>query len=121
MTIKWYKNLKRDASGIENKSGVYIFSTKQESDDRFAVDYVGKSENLKDRISYHLSDSEENSKLRNHLKKGYVTKISYAYVDKKYIGGLELYLYNRFEPPCNEIAPPADAEIECNIPDVRKR
>ena len=119
--LKWYKIEDENFEFVDNKPGVYIISTKQMFENMDAVDYVGQSIKLQDRIVEHFSNSEENIDLRNHIKKGYIINVYFSYIEKKYLDGVELYLYNHFDPPFNKNTPPSDEPVKCPVPiDLRK-
>ena len=118
--VKWNEIKIQNIDVIKNKPGIYIFSTKQKIDNKYAVNYIGQSVNLQDRIINHFSDSEENKDLKRHIGKGYLMKISYTYIDEEYLDGVELFLYNYYKPTFNKQSPPGDKQISCNLPNVRK-
>lgn len=52
---------------VMKKPGNYIILVKQQND-RYRPVYVGKAENLEERLFQHLSDKELNKCLLNHAK-----------------------------------------------------
>lgn len=117
--LLWYERKRSGIDNIPNKSGVYIIATKQKIDNRYAVNYVGQSITLKDRINEHFSENETNEELKKHLAKEYTTNIYFARVGNEKLNGIEKYLYQALEPKQNINDPPGESVIECNIPDVR--
>lgn len=117
--MEWYKVTDRNFSVIPEKSGVYIISTLQKVDNKYAVNYVGQSKNLHERIVKHFSPSEENEQLKKHLAMRYGTKVNWAYVDESQLDGVEHFLCRCFKNLFNKNTPPGEKNIECNLPDVR--
>lgn len=120
MKLEWKFAKGNSFENVPNKAGVYIISTKQ-TDDTFIVKYVGKASDLKSRADQHWSENEENKELKHHIAQGYYTKFSYAQVGvEEDRSGIELYLYNLYNPKYNKNSPSAKKEIEVNTPIVRK-
>lgn len=124
--LEWKKkeNLAKhfDFNGVSEKAGVYIISTKQKSDNKYEVKYIGQAQNLKSRGTYHFSDNETNKQLKQHIANNYYMKFSYAEVSvQQDRDGIELFLFNKFEPIYNNNTPPASIESPCSLPDVRKK
>ena len=116
MRLDWYKlePYRKYVEKAPDANGVYALCTLQDNN-KYKVRYVGQG-NLADRLKYHLSDQEENESLKAHIAKGYTMKAVYARVSKKSERyGIELFLYNYFEPKYNRNAPPGDEEIEVNL------
>jgi excinuclease UvrABC nuclease subunit len=64
MSLKWFKAYNLD--GTTTDSGVYLIAYAK--GDKAIVVYVGQSENIKQRINKHVSNSEENENLREFIK-----------------------------------------------------
>jgi len=103
-------------NNVQDKSGIYLLWVKLESG-RWKVTYVGQAKNIRIRLLEHLSNNEENQCLKNDVNK-YIYGFEYAIVsNKKDRDGVENYLYNYYEPECNQISPPKAQSIEINLPD----
>lgn len=116
MNLKWFKNepYKNVGGNIPDSDGVYALCTLQDSG-KYKVRYIGQG-NLKDRLVYHLSENEENIELKQHIKKGYKMKASYAEVGaQKDRNAIEFFLYNKFMPEFNKITPPGNKEEVVNL------
>lgn len=125
MILEW-KEVEGGANGmifssVPESAGVYIISTKQKSDGKYAVNYVGRADDLRHRLQTHFSENGHSKELLDHIQKNYGMKVSYALVSNyKDREGIELFLYNELEPNLNKVTPYADYEISCNLPNVRK-
>ena len=108
MQIQWSDvydyNERTVNNNVYSKAGVYRLSVKLK-DNSFRIFYVGRSDDLKKRLLEHLSDSERNKCLLNHIK-DYTIKFRFAYIpleqDRK---DVEYTLYKKVKPECNEIEP----------------
>jgi len=120
--LEWHNEKLSGFDRIPENSGVYVISTKQKCDGKYEAKYVGQADDLRKRANEHWSDSEANEELKNHISKGDNMKYSYAKVSSSSDrDGLELYLYNFYNPIYNKNKPPGDKEIKCNLPNVRYR
>ena len=110
-----------DFDAVPKKPGIYVIST-QQSDAEYEVKYVGQADNLYDRAKYHWSKNEKNELLKKHIAEKYAMKFSFSTVSmKKDRDGLELFLYNTYDPPFNRNAPPGETVIRCStLPEVRR-
>lgn len=106
-------NRERNLDNIPNKSGIYIISCKQ-TDNTYKVRYVGQTLDLQRRLKEHLRDDEKNLGIKQYLDKYYL-KAVYAEVTSSNLNGVELYLYNKFNPKLNEQTPPGITEIPVNL------
>ena len=106
MSLKWYKVEKMVFDNVPEEEGIYIISTKQSSDDKYEVKYVGQASDLKGRANEHWSDNEENEELKEHIGKKYAMKFSYAKVQSQNNrDGYEKFLYFEYDPIFNKIEP----------------
>lgn len=116
MQLDWYKiepYTKEKAEKVPDKNGVYALCTKQQSGG-YKVRYVGQG-NIRERLLCHLSENDPNKDLYEHIKK-YSMKASYAVVDyQEDRDGIELFLYEKFNPKYNQIKPPGDKIIPVNL------
>ena len=119
MQVEWFKVFVNSIDLLNDESGVYVISVLLKSGKYGAV-YVGQSENLRQRISQHFSDSESNKELKEYIKKDYTFKISYAKVQKDNLDLVEKYLINYYHPRFNSQDGIDDLTIEINLPNVVK-
>jgi len=90
---------------IPRDSGIYRLSYKSTSDGKFYVFYIGKAEDLQERLSSHLRDTEPNLCIRKMLD-SYQCAFRYALLaSTSELDGVEAYLINYFKPSCNENVP----------------
>ena len=95
-----------------NSGGIYAYIDTFEN----KVIYVGRTDNLDRRLQEHWSDNEPNRMLRNYLH-NYQTKVLYKKEDSQTkCAGMELYLYKRYQPVCNDRVPDATEEIAIPLP-----
>ena len=107
---------------VPEKAGVYIISTRQETDHEYEVKYVGHADNLRTRVKEHWSKKEKNIELKTHIAQNYVMKFNYAEVaSKSDREGIAQYMYEIFRPPFNRISPQGKTPIHCSLPAVRKQ
>ena len=111
-----------DFEGVPERAGIYVISTLQKTDNSYEVKYVGQADNLYARAKEHWSKNEKNERLRKHIAEKYLMKFCFAQVSSQTDrDGLELYLYNLFDPLFNHDSPPAETVIKCHhLPMVRK-
>lgn len=90
---------------IPQEGGVYEILVKNKNSGRFMRGYVGQAENLHKRYLEHLSDEEENSKIRESVRE-YVCGFDYALIggedDRK---DAEKALYEKYDYAWNEKKP----------------
>ena len=120
--LKWKFVKPPKLDGITRESGVYTISTQQDNDGEFEVKYVGQADNLFERAKEHWSKNEKNEQLKKHIAEKYAMKFSFSVVSSKSDrDGLELFLYNTFDPPFNTKAPLCETIVRTtNLPEVRK-
>ena len=119
--IKWSKATPPDFDNVPEMAGIYVISTLQNTDNEYEAKYIGQTNNLQTRAKKHWSTSEENKDLKDHIAKGYIMKFSYSKVSlSQDRDGMELYLYNTYDPPYNFNSPPGETTIQCNLPAVRR-
>ena len=106
---------------IPKVPGVYTIST-QQSDSEYEVKYVGQADNLYERAKDHWSKNEKNELLKKHIAEKYAMKFSFSVVSQKGDrDGLELFLYNTYDPPFNRNIPPGETVIRSTtLPEVRR-
>lgn len=95
-------------------AGVYRLSYESENGEYY-VFYVGQSDNIKNRLSQHKSQNEENVCIRNFLstKKCF---FRYALITKPYIrDAAEKQMYKHFEPSCNGKEPSGRDDVKVNL------
>ena len=119
--LKWKKTAPPNFDLVPEKAGIYIISTIQEDDREYEVKYVGQADNLHARIKEHFSKNEQNKELKAHIDEKYIMKVNYSEVDSQLDReGMELYMYNIYDPPLNHNSPRGHTEISCTLPAVRK-
>jgi len=91
-------------SDIPQVPGIYRLSYKSPSDGKLYVFYIGKTNNLQQRLSSHLQDTEPNLCIRKMLA-NYQCAFRYAQLGIDLIDGAEAFLINHFRPSCNESIP----------------
>lgn len=101
-------------SSVSRRRGLYRLSHKSPSDGKYYVFYIGKAEDLQERLSSHLRDTEPNlcvkKMVTNYQCAFRVTVLdNYANID-----GAEAFLIDYFKPTCNENIPQVQRE-EINI------
>ena len=118
--FNWKKTVPPNFKSVPEKGGVYVISTRQ-ADHEYEAKYVGQTNNLRARAEEHWSKKEKNTKLREHIAEKYIMKFNYAEVEAgPERDGIELYLFNTFEPPFNQNTPAGKAPLSCTVPDIRK-
>lgn len=115
-TLTWSKLNEINISSsllIPSLPGVYRLSYRS-SNGNIYVFYVGQADDLKARITQHLSQNEVNSCIRKMLT-SYTCYIRYARInDRRIRDGAELFLYRHFSPSCNSVEP-TGPEISINV------
>ena len=91
-----------------NRLGYY------DSDDKRKVFYVGQGGDLEDRLRDHLRTSEPNACIKRHVetRRCYVKWAVIANSTTR--DGAERALYDKFQPPCNELRP-TGPDIDINF------
>lgn len=106
------------SSYASNKDGVYLLCTKQTSGE-YRVRYVGQG-NIRKRLLDHLSANEKNIPLKEHISKYHMNmNVFYAEIGRQNDrDDIELFLYETFQPRCNQIKPPSNTPLKVNLPIV---
>lgn len=117
-SLTWTKLTELTKSSVQaladNMPGVYRLSYKAD-DDKYYVYYVGKAEDIKDRLLEHLSSGEKNICIRNYLS-GKSCFFRFANVTKSYIrDAAERQMYKHYEPTCNEKEPEGRDDVKVNM------
>ncbi|MEK7558958.1 MAG: hypothetical protein AAB521_01480 [Patescibacteria group bacterium] len=116
--INWSKLLpltKTQLSTLPKTSGVYRLSRKKE-DGKFYVFYVGSAGNIKEKLLNHISEQEENTRLKQYLNQGGEFRFKYAEVqDQNFREAIEKQLYRHYLPELNAEEPKSTLDIEANI------
>lgn len=104
-----------DINKIGDVGGVYRLSKKSE-DGKFYVFFVGSGENIKQRLSQHLSAAEDNQRLKNLLKLGGDFVFRYAPIQDRGIReAIEKQIYRTYRPEYNSEEPKSSLEVEANL------
>ena len=106
-------NRKSNLDNVTEKPGIYILSCELKNN-TYKVVYVGQTLDLQRRLKEHLRDDEKNLGIKEYLDK-YCLKAVYAEVTSSNLDGVELYLYNKFDPKLNEQTPPGTTEIPVGL------
>lgn len=117
-TLTWTRLVHLDQKSVnavtDSLSGVYRLSYKS-NDGNYYVFYVGKAENIKQRISEHLSSSEINGCITYRVKK-FDCYFRYAIVvNEKVRAAAERQMFKQYEPSCNENEPEGPDDIKVNL------
>ena len=100
-------------NNVPTNSGVYLLLVKYKSG-KWECFYVGRAENLHDRLIDHLSTDHDNECIKENVK--YTSGFYYAAVstqaDRE---GIEKALYDYYETECN-INDPGGNPIHVNVP-----
>lgn len=119
--VTWSPLFHLDKERIEkipvNSKGVYRLSSKNESDGKYYVFYVGESEDLKKELLNHISDNEENICIKNFVG---ATKLQcafrYSIIDElEFRMAFVRMAYNLYQPVCNTSLPDGRDDIEINL------
>jgi len=118
MKLDWrtFQTLTEDniRKSVTTSSGIYLLWVKLENG-KWRCYYIGIAENLEQRLLDHLSTSETNACIKEHVTK-HTSCYEYAEVSKQSDhDGAEKFLYDHFKPECNRLDPGGTA-IEVNIP-----
>lgn len=116
-TLTWTKliplNKKSVDSVASGLSGAYRMSYKS-NDGNYYVFYVGKAEDIKQRLSEHLS-SETNDCIKNRFD-NYDCFFRYAIVeDERVRAATEKQMFKQYQPLCNEKEPEGPDDIKVNL------
>ena len=100
---------------VPQMAGIYLLWNKHESG-KWRCFYVGQAVNLKQRLLKHLTADEKNEDIKWNLKNN-SCGFEYAVVDKQNDrDGIEKYLYDFYNPECNDFSPPDVEAIPVNFP-----
>lgn len=98
---------------IENKSGVYVIACLNRERMIFFPYFTGEAANLREKALEHLSNSENNSCIKEKLSGE--CYFQFAYIDdEEQRKGAARYLYDKYNPPCNTSAPEVEP-LEFNL------
>lgn len=103
----WTLNIRYTAANVRDKvslqGGNYTIRVKR--GDILRIVYVGRAQNLQERLFAHLSPSEPNQYIRNHME-NHIPYFQYLLVgtasERRQI---EISLYNEHSPECNREPP----------------
>jgi excinuclease UvrABC nuclease subunit len=99
---------------VPKSAGVYLLWVQLKSE-KWRCDYVGQADDLERRLLEHMSDSEENDCIKEHVKE-HILNYMYATVPRQSDrDGVEKFLYDHYGPKCNVVDPGGDP-IEVNLP-----
>src|SRR6266404_637568 len=89
---------------VPTSAGVYLLWVKLK-DGKWRCFYAGQASNLEGRLLEHLGEDEENECLKKNVSK-YICGFEYAEVGlQKNRDGIEKFLYDHYEPECNQVDP----------------
>lgn len=117
-TLTWTKLIPLDKPNIDKinteVSGVYRLSYKAD-DGNYYVFYVRKADDIKQRLSEHLSPSETNICIKNYIAK-FSCYFRYAIVENEKVRtAAEKQMFKQYEPSCNENEPEGPDDIKVNL------
>lgn len=107
MTLNWTEFIDLDEDGVERIKtipGVYRLGYLATDEKRY-VYYVGQAEDLKLRLSQHLSGSEQNTCCADYVDKSKCYFKAAAVSKQEDRDAVEVALYNKFKPKCCEQIP----------------
>lgn len=98
---------------VPTSAGVYLLWVYYKSG-RWGSYYVGKAENLEDRLLDHLSNDEPNSciKENNKYRRGFMWIEITTEAERS---GVEKFLYDSLKPECNQ-ADPGGNPLKISLP-----
>lgn len=98
---------------VPTRSGVYLLWVKYKNGN-WKCFYVGKSENLEERLLQHLSTSEDNDCVKENVR--YTSGFYWAEVPRgSDRSGIEKALYDYYKTECNK-NDPGGTPIHVNVP-----
>ena len=104
ITLNWsgYKKLTEDGiNSLPTYSGVYKLATYNTQSELYTPFYVGQAEDIKARTQQHAGENEENSCINTNFDK-YSVYMNHTAVSKQEDrDAVEVALYNRYTPECN--------------------
>ena len=103
-------------SPVPSIGGIYILC--KEAQGKTVPYYVGKAEDLSERLHQHLSPQEENNCIKQ-LVASHVAVFTYAAVPlESDRAAIEKFLYDQYKPECNQ-QDPGGTPIAVNLPPLR--
>jgi excinuclease UvrABC nuclease subunit len=88
---------------VPTDTGVYVLWVSYKNK-KWVCSYVGKADNLEDRLLGHLSNDEENECIKENVK--YRSGFHWIEITtKSERSGVEKYLYDNMRPECNQNDP----------------
>lgn len=108
MTVTWHFHTPYDEATVNRfaptTGGVYLLWVQLQSE-KWRCFYVGKAENLEERLLDHLSENEPN-KCISDMVENYSCGFEYAQITSASDrSGVEKFLYNHYSPKCNKNDP----------------
>ena len=108
MELNWKGRYSYDETSVSKyvmkKPGNYMILVKQKNGNYRPI-YVGKAVNLEQRLLEHLSNSESNDCLKNHIKE-HILGIRYCYISSETNRqNVEHTLYKNYSHECNQNEP----------------
>jgi excinuclease UvrABC nuclease subunit len=118
MEITWstFHTLSEDnvRENVPEVAGVYLLWVKLKNG-KWRCFYVGKAENIQERILDHCDPAEPNECIMENVQK-YICGYEYAKVAKQSDrDGVEKFLYDHYKPECNK-QDPGGTPIPVNLP-----
>ncbi len=118
MNLEWmpFRTLTEDnvRSLAPSRPGVYLLWVKLKNG-KWRCYYVGQAQDLRQRLLDHLSKTEPNACIRNHIE-NHISGFEFAEVSTQADrDGVEKYLYDHFSPECNEQDPGGESKT-VNLP-----
>jgi excinuclease UvrABC nuclease subunit len=115
MKLIWTDKIDLKAEGVLNIkeiAGVYRLGYYDPKLNEYHVYYIGQASNLKDRLSCHIPENEENSCCKKYLNNYKCYFKAAAVSTQSDRDACERALYDHFKPPCVEKVPDVEpAEI----------
>ncbi len=118
MKLEWFGRFEYIEDKVkelaEKHGGNYIILVKLKNENYRPI-YVGKADNLQQRLLDHFSKKEPNPCLKEHMEK-YTLGMRFCYVDSEDDRkNVEHTLYNHYSHECNE-KEPEGKKIDINFP-----
>lgn len=117
--VDWSCHETYDAATVDAEAphtgGVYVLWVKLKDKDEWRCFYVGKADDLHDRLLDHLAEEEPNECIAAKIKDK-VCGFFFAEVAKAVVrSGIEKFLFDHYEPECNE-QDPGGKPAQVNLP-----
>lgn len=118
MNIEWSSFQRLTSENVQThvatSAGVYLLWV-QLKNEKWRCYYAGQCENLEERLLYHLSTSETNVCIKNHID-NHINGFEYAKVGRQSDrDGIEKFLYDHYSPECN-MRDPGGTPTPVNLP-----